>query len=105
MSARHEIKKLAVPRVKGTTWHIYSDSDHAGETAMGNTRSHTGVIMLLNGMPVHWRSNKQPKTSLSSAAAEIYAMSEAVKDASLRYWIAEDMHIGTDWPLANDASC
>ena len=92
-------KKLAVPRVKGNTWHIYSDSDHAGETAMGNTRSHTGVIMLLNGMPVHWRSNKQPKTSLSSAAAEIYAMSEAVKDASLRYWIAEDMHIATDWPM------
>ena len=55
--------------------------------------------MLLNGMPLHWRSNKQPKTSLSSAAAEIYAMSEAVKDASLRYWIAEDMHIATEWPM------
>ena len=26
-----------VPRVKGNTWHIYGDSDHAGEAAAGGT--------------------------------------------------------------------
>ena len=92
-------RKLWVPRVKGDSWQLYSDSDHAGETAMGNTRSHTGVIMLLNGMPIHWRSNKQPMTSLSSATAEIYAMTEAVRDANLRMWVAEDMHIPVTWPM------
>ena len=58
-----------------------------------------GVIILLNGMPVHWRSNKQPKTSLSSACAEIYALSEAVKDASLRMWVAEEMGMEVKWPI------
>ena len=92
-------RQLMVPRVKGNVWTTYSDSDHAGEMAMGISRSHTGVIMLLNGMPVHWRSQKQPKTSLSSAEAEIYAMSRAVKDACLRLWVAEDMHVPVKWPM------
>ena len=83
-------KKLMVPRVWGNEWHMYSDSDHAGEAATGDNRSHTGVMILLNGMPIHWRSNKQPKTSLSSAEAEIYAMSTAVKDARTRLWIGQD---------------
>ena len=55
--------------------------------------------MMLNGMPIHWKSKRQPKTSLSSAEAEIYAMSKAVKDACLRMWIAEDMHVHVEWPM------
>ena len=54
---------------------------------------------MLNGMPIHWKSKKQPKTSLSSAAAEIYAMSKAVKDTNLRMWVAEDMHVHVEWPM------
>ena len=92
-------KKLWVPRVGSNRWTLYSDSDHAGDTALGITRSHTGVILLLNGMPIHWRSQKQPKTATSSAAAEIYAMSEAVKDARIRMWVAEDMHMKVTWPM------
>ena len=96
-TTRH--KQLAVPRVYGNTMHVYSDSDHAGDKAEGDTRSHTGVMMLLNGMPITWRSNKQPKTSLSSAVAEIYAMSAAVKDAKLRLHIAEEMLLPVKWPM------
>ena len=70
-------KYLAVPRVRGDTWSFYSDSDHAGDSKSGDVRSITGVIILLNGMPIFWRSNKQPKTSLSSACAKLYALSEA----------------------------
>ena len=91
--------QLAVPRVYGDTMHVYSDSDHAGDKAMGDTRSHTGVIMLMNGMLITWRSNKQPKTSLSSAVAEIYAMSAAVKDAKLRMHIAKEMLLPVKWPM------
>ena len=46
---------------------------------------------MLNGMPVQWRSNKQPKTSLSSAQAEIYALSEACKDVNKCSWVHEEM--------------
>ena len=55
------------------------DSDWAGDKASGNNRSRTGVVILLNGLPVFWRSNKQPETAISSAQAEIYALSEAVR--------------------------
>ena len=34
-------KCLEVSRVVGDTWHIYSDSDHAGDTVMGTSKSHT----------------------------------------------------------------
>ncbi len=45
-------KFLEVPRVVGDTWHVYSDSGHAGDTVMGTNKSHTGVMIMLNGMPV-----------------------------------------------------
>ena len=49
---------------------FHSDSDHAGDKVLG-TPSHSGAIILLNCIAVHWRSKKQPKTSVSPAAAEI----------------------------------
>ena len=89
--------KLKVPVVGCNVWTNYSDSDHAGDRESGTT-SRTGVMLLLNGMPVHWRSNKQPTTSLSSAEAEIYALAEAVKDVKYRYWVAEEMGDRMNWP-------
>ena len=90
-------KKWWFPRVQGNTWDLYCDSDHAGDTGL-HSRSRTGVVFLLNGMPVHWRSNKQPQTSLSSAAAEIYAFSEASRDARLRLWVSEELGYREVWP-------
>ena len=75
-------------RLQHNHWDTFVDSDWAGDQKYGNTRSRTGVIILLNGLPVHWRSNKQPETAISSAQAEIYAMSEACKDIRLRLWMA-----------------
>ena len=91
--------QLEAPRVKGTDWHLYSDSDHAGDRAINGTKSVTGVVFLCNGMPIHWRSKKQPATSTSSAAAEIYAFSEAVRDAQVRFFIAEEMGIKVKYPI------
>ena len=91
--------RLHVPRVNGDTWHMYSDSDHAGDTTMGTNRSHTGIIILLNGMPIYWKSNKQPITTYSSACAEIYALSECCREARLIAWIAEEMGRKVPWPL------
>ena len=77
---------------------IFSDSDHAGDRGL-STRSQSGYIMYLNGMPVHWVSRKQPVTSLSSASAEIYALSECAKDAQLMKWRWEEMGMDIDSPL------
>ena len=60
-----------------TEWMMYSDSDHAGDRVVNGSRSVSGVMFVCNGMPIHWRSNKQPVSSTSSAVAEIYALSEA----------------------------
>ena len=57
------------------------------------------MIILCNGMPVKWRSNKQPITSISSATAEIYALSEVVKDIRLVMWVAEEMVVQVDYPI------
>ena len=76
-----------------------SDSDHAGDTVTGTHKSHTGVMIMLNGMPIFWRSNKQHKTSLSSAQAEIYALSEACKDANKVAWVHEEMGRVCNRPL------
>jgi len=92
-------RKLKVPRVVGNDWKIYSDSDHGGMIKAGCTRSQTGVFIMLNSMPVYWKSNKQPVTALSSAEAEVYAMMEAVKESRLRMWVAEEAGIEVSYPL------
>ncbi len=63
-----------------TTDHVttYSDGDHAGPRAY-DFHSQSGMFILLNGVPVCWKSNKQVSISTSSACAEIYALSDAVK--------------------------
>ena len=91
--------KLEVPRVKGTQWEFFVDSDHAGDRKFGDTRSRTGIMLLCNNMPFHWRSTKQPETAMSSAAAEIVAMSECMKDVQLRMWVAEEAGVTVDWPV------
>ena len=77
---------------------FYTDSDHAGDRGLG-TRSHTGVVIMCNGVPVQWRSKKQPVTSISSAAAEIYALAEGVKDSRLNAWKAQEMGLERPKPI------
>jgi hypothetical protein len=76
----------------------YTDSDHVGDRKLG-TRSHSAFIAELNGIPVHWRSRKQPKTVMSPAHAEIYALSEGVKEARYLQWILADMGVELPWPI------
>ena len=56
-------------------------------------------MVLCNGAPVHWRSNKQPVASVSSAPAGVYALAEAAKDVQLNAWSAQEMWIPCDTPL------
>ena len=57
------------------------------------TKSHSGLMVIFNGVPVHWRSKKQPKTVLSPAHAKIYALSEGVQGARWFQWIVRDMGV------------
>ena len=75
---------------KGDRIEVYSDSDLAGDVG-GDCRSQSGSMILLNGVPVYWRSKKQPRTALSSACAEIYALSETLKEARLFMWRAQEL--------------
>lgn len=74
------------------------DSDHAGDRPH-ETRSHTGIIVLLNGTPIEWVSRKQPETSIAPAEAEIYAMREAVGVCRWIQWVAEEFGLEVKWPF------
>lgn len=76
----------------------YTDSDHAGDRGFC-TMSHTGIMLVMNGIPIHWRSKKQPKTVISPAHAEIYACSEGVKEARWVQWVASDLGLALQFPL------
>ena len=56
--------------------------------------------MLLTGTPIFWRSNKQKGApALSPMEAEIYALSEGVRDAQDIGWVLEEMGCSVLWPL------
>jgi hypothetical protein len=76
-----------------------TDSNHHGDPKF-TSLSQTGVIILLNGVPVHWRSNRQPKSTLSPTESEIYALSSGVKDTRLYHWVLEEFsRVETVYPI------
>ena len=77
---------------------MYSDSDHCGDKKH-SARSQTGTMCFLNGAPVFWKSKKQTETAVSSAMAEIYALSETVQSSCLLGYRAEEMGVRVTWPV------
>ena len=76
-----------------------TDSNHHGDPKF-TSNSQSGVIILLNGVPVHWRSNRQPRSTLSPTESEIYALSTGIKDARLFYWVLEEMtQVAIQYPI------
>ena len=69
--------------------------------------SHSGTIITLNDTPtcIRWKSKKQPKTSNSSAEAEMYALSQTIGETRHLGWkmlefgmnIKEPYDISTAW--------
>ncbi|GMF16153.1 unnamed protein product [Phytophthora lilii] len=62
----------------GTQLVAYSDADWAGNR--DDRRSVSGVMLLLCGAPVVWRSTFQKTVALSSTEAEYMALSDCVKE-------------------------
>ena len=56
-------------------------------------------LVRLNGVPVHWRSSVQKAPAISPAEAEIYALSEGVRDCTHVANVAEEMAVDVKWPL------
>lgn len=56
----------------------YSDSDYAGDQSTG--RSTSGMVCLLAGAAISWRSQRQSVVSISSTEAETIAASEASQE-------------------------
>ena len=77
----------------------YSDSDHGGDRPH-TMKSHTGCMITLNDVPIHWVSKKQTgNTAYSSAMAEIYALSETVRQSQSMAWRCEEAGIVVQFPL------
>jgi hypothetical protein len=86
--------KLTVTRGNAPDmFHFYVDAAHL------SPRSQTGVLILMNGVPVHWRSNRQASCADSPAVAEIYGLKDGVKDARLFMWVAEEMGLRVQYPF------
>ena len=73
-------------------WDVWTDSDHWGDKDLVRS-SRSGLLVRLNGVPVHWRSTVQKANALSPAEAEIYALSEGARDARQVHWVADEMGV------------
>ena len=80
-------------RASSDTVAFYTDSDHAGDRKL-SMLSRTGTVIILNGVPVHWRSSLQTRAvAVSSAVAEIYATYDSLKECQLFKWRCQEMGI------------
>ena len=61
---------------------LYADASYGGE----NSRSQSGSLVTLYGIPVMWSSRRQDVVSMSITEAEYIACSETAKDSQ---WIAQ----------------
>ena len=75
----------------------YSDSDWAGDMPITSC-SHSGTIITLNDTPIRWKSKKQPKTSNSSAEAEIYALAQTIGETRHLGWKMLDFNMNVNEP-------
>jgi hypothetical protein len=57
----------------------WSDSDHASD--IGERRSRTGYVFMLNGAAVSWKSRRQQTVALPTAEAEYMALTAATQEA------------------------
>jgi len=55
------------------------DADWAGDT--DTRRSHTGYILMMNGGPISWKSQRQDNVSFLTSEAEFAAASQAGQEA------------------------
>ncbi|XP_019256438.1 PREDICTED: uncharacterized protein LOC109234846 [Nicotiana attenuata] len=78
--------------------HGYCDSDWAA--CPDSRKSVTGFFVLFGGIPVSWKSKKQPVVSLSSAEAEYRALSKLVAEITWMTRLLEDLGVAGMTPVS-----
>ena len=66
----------------------FCDADYAAD--IDTRRSTTGYVLLVNGTPVSWKSSLQSSVSLSTCVAELFTITEAVKQIM---WVRDILHV------------
>jgi hypothetical protein len=79
-----------------TTLPAYSDADFASN--LDDHRSTTGVILIVNGGPVVWKSQRQKCVSLSTTESEYVAASAGGKEVVWMRRLLQDLGRRQDQP-------
>ena len=74
--------KMPEPLGKKVTIMIFVDADHAHDQF--THRSVTGILLFLNGMPIHWISKCQKTNEMLTYSSELVAARIAV-DLAIKY--------------------
>jgi transposase InsO family protein len=72
---------------------VYTDSDFAMDTTM--SKSTTGVIVTMNGAPLHWKSKLQSIVAQSTCEAEFVAAAAGMREAMWFRKLIKDV-VGTE---------
>ena len=83
-------------RMREDPLRVFCDADFGGDTTM---RSTTGIVTFLNCGPISWSSKLQKLQALSTTESEVYAATEAIKDAALLKVYLSDLEIRDNKPI------
>jgi hypothetical protein len=93
-----DIGLRVVPKISDE-WEVkvYSDSDWAGDK--DSRKSVSGYMIFVSDVLVCWRSKSQAAISLSSSEAEMYALTEAVKEVPFIVQVLLFMNVKIKLPV------
>jgi hypothetical protein len=79
----------------------YSDADYAG--CMSTAKSTSGMLITYQGLPIYWRSKRQPIVTISTAEAELVALTDtALQVQWLQMLLSENFKFNTTNKLLCD---
>ena len=97
LKSTREVGLLFKPSSEGIKIEAYSDSDLAGDPT--DSKSTSGVVILVSGCPITFISKKQSITAQSTAESEYVAASQAARELEWVTSILTEMRIGYEKPL------
>jgi hypothetical protein len=59
----------------------------------------TGMVILVSGVPISWKSKGQPTVTLSSTESEYVALCETVREVKFISQVLESLEIGYKKPI------
>ena len=71
--------RAGTPELSSPSPTYYADADFAGD--LFTRRSTSGMVVIMNNGPISWLSRLQKLCAQSTAEAEIYAVTDSVKEA------------------------